>query len=81
MIPEVLGNKKSLISESFDDFLLEYPQYTRPDVWKKMVIPEILKTGNHKKISDWRLKKSIEKTKKVRPELYKLFMMKNKVRE
>ena len=78
LIPEVLGNKKSLISESFDDFLLEYPHYTRPDEWKKMVIPEILKTGNHKKISDWRLKKSIEKTKKVRPELYKLFMMKNK---
>ena len=48
LIPEVLGNKKSLISESFDDFLLEYPQYTRPDEWKKMVIPEILKTGNHK---------------------------------
>ena len=46
-----------------------------------MVIPEILKTGNHKKISDWRLKKSIEKTKKVRPELYKLFMMKKKVEE
>ena len=81
LIPEVLGNKKSLISESFDDFLLEYPQYTRPDEWKKMVIPEILKTGNHKKISDWRLKKSIEKTKKVRPELYKLFMMKKKVEE
>ena len=81
LIPEVLGNKQSLISESFDDFLLEYPQYTRPNEWKKMVVPEILKTGDHKKISDWRLKKSIEKTKKGRPDLYKLFKMNNKGEE
>ncbi len=78
LIPEVLGNSESLRSESFHDHLLEYSQYTKPSIWKKLMVPEVLLTGNHKKISDWRLKKSIEKTKKVRPELYKLFMMKNK---
>ena len=74
LIPEVLGNDKSLCSESFQNNLLEYPQYTKPLEWKKMRPPDILLSGNHKKISDWRLKKSLEKTKKIRPDLFKQYM-------
>ncbi len=73
LIPEVLGNRESLQSESFEDYLLEYPHYTRPENWNGLKVPDILKSGNHKKISDWRLKKSIEKTKKVRPDLFELY--------
>ena len=69
LIPEVLGNKNSLKSESFQNHLLEYPQYTKPYNWEGMKVPEILLNGNHREISDWRLKKSIEKTKKIRPDL------------
>ena len=78
LIPEVLGNSESLRSESFHDYLLEYSQYTKPSVWKKLKVPEVLLTGNHKNISDWRLKNSLEKTKKKRPELYNLFVKKKR---
>ncbi len=78
LIPEVLGNKKSLNSESFQDHLLEYPQYTKPRNWKGMKVPDVLLSGNHEKISDWRLKKSIDKTNKIRPDLLKKFISKNK---
>ena len=74
LIPEVLGNSNSLNSESFDNHLLEYPQYTKPYKWKTLKVPDILLSGDHKKISDWRLKKSIEKTKKERPDLFKLYL-------
>ena len=74
LIPEVLGNSKSLNSESFDNHLLEYPQYTKPYNWKTLKVPDVLLSGDHKKISDWRLKKSIEKTKKIRPDLLKLYL-------
>ena len=76
LIPEVLGNNKSLNSESFNNYLLEYPQYTKPLNWKELKVPDVLLSGNHKKIFDWRLKKSIEKTKKVRPDLLKLYFEK-----
>ena len=76
MIPEVLGNNKSLNSESFNNHLLEYPQYTKPLNWKELKVPDVLLSGDHKKIFDWRLKKSIEKTKKVRPDLLKLYFEK-----
>ena len=78
LIPEVLGNKNSLKFESFQNHLLEYPQYTKPSNWKGLNVPDVLLSGNHKKISDWRLIKSIEKTKNVRPDLYKLYCKKNK---
>jgi len=78
LIPEVLGNKNSLKFESFQNHLLEYPQYTKPSNWKGLSVPDVLLSGNHKKISDWRLIKSIEKTKNVRPDLYKLYCKKNK---
>ncbi len=78
LIPEVLGNDKSLNSESYENHLLEYPQYTKPYSWKTLKVPDVLLSGDHKKISDWRLKKSVEKTKKVRPDLFKLYLEKKK---
>ena len=78
LIPKVLGNTKSLDSESFHNNLLEYSQYTKPSEWNKMSVPEVLLSGNHKKISNWRLKNSLEKTKKVRPDLYKLYLQDKK---
>ena len=78
LIPEVLGNKNSLKSESFNDDLLEYPQYTKPLDWDGIKVPNVLLNGNHKEISEWRLKKSIEKTKKVRPDLLKKYESKKK---
>lgn len=76
LLPGVIGKKESLEIESFNNNLLEYPQYTRPDVWvdKNGVehnVPEVLLSGHHKKINDWRNKKSIENTKKYRAELLK----------
>jgi tRNA (guanine37-N1)-methyltransferase len=63
LLPHVLGNSDSKKIESFNNGLLEYPQYTKPRVWQNRAVPEILLSGNHKKISEWRVKKSIEITK------------------
>ena len=62
-------------NESFNNFLLEYPQYTRPAIWKKMKVPDVLLSGNHKEIEKWRKEKSIEITKKRRPDLYRKYLM------
>ena len=75
LIPGVLGHPESLLEESFSNNLLEYPQYTRPRVWedslgKKYDVPEVLTSGHHGSIKKWRLDKSVEKTKKIRPDLY-----------
>ncbi|MEE2695369.1 MAG: tRNA (guanosine(37)-N1)-methyltransferase TrmD [Pseudomonadota bacterium] len=78
LIPEVLGNKDSLNSESFRDHLLAHPQYTKPFEWMGVKVPNILLSGNHQKISEWRLKKSLEKTKKVRPDLFELYVSKSR---
>ena len=78
LIPEVLGNNNSLKSESFQNHLLEYPQYTKPSIWRDISVPDVLLSGNHKDISNWRLKKSIEKTKKIRPDLFKKYIKKDK---
>ena len=78
LIPEVLGNKNSLVSESFQNHLLEYPQYTKPRVWGNLEVPEILLNGNHEKVSEWKLKKSIETTKRMRPDLFKIYEKKLK---
>ena len=63
MVPGVLGNKESTKVESFQDGMLEYPQYTRPRAYKGLKVPEVLLTGNHHKIENWRYKKSLRKTK------------------
>ena len=73
LIPDVLGNCESVKYESFEQDLLEYPQYTRPFKWKHLSVPDVLLSGHHKKIAEWRKKKAIEKTKKTRPDLWKLY--------
>lgn len=70
LIPGVLGNEISASTESFDDYLLEYPQFSRPTTWMDKNVPEVLLSGDHKKIEEWRLDKSIEVTKLYRPDLY-----------
>lgn len=74
LLPGVLGNAESAVSESFESNLLEYPQYTRPTVWEGREIPEILLSGHHKKINDWRHLQSEEITKRRRPDLWKKYL-------
>ena len=74
LLPGVLGHPESLFEESFSNNLLEYPQYTRPQVWKDAQnedheVPKILLSGHHERIKQWRTNKSIEKTKLIRPDL------------
>ena len=71
LIPGVLGHKDSIRDESFSADLLEYPQYSRPADFKGMKVPEILLSGNHKKIEEWRKKQALEITKKKRPDLFR----------
>lgn len=68
-IEGVLGSSKSTLEESFSDILLEYPQYTKPYEFKGLRVPEVLLSGNHRDISDWRMEKSLEATMKRRPDL------------
>lgn len=70
-IPNVLGNIITTEVESFSNGLLEYPQYTRPQVFRGLKVPEVLTSGNHKEINNWRLEKALEITKLRRPDLYK----------
>ncbi len=71
LIPGVLGDERSKINESFENGLLDYPQYTRPAVFRGMRVPDILLSGDHKKISKWRMDQALKKTKKTRPDLLK----------
>lgn len=74
----VLGNTQTHDEESFDiagsPNLLEYPQYTRPEVWRGLSVPDVLKSGNHAKIASWRLEKAKEITEKNRPDLWERFL-------
>ncbi|MBU1871327.1 MAG: tRNA (guanosine(37)-N1)-methyltransferase TrmD [Candidatus Omnitrophica bacterium] len=71
LLPGVLGEKKSLHFESFEGNLLEYPQYTRPANYKGMQVPQVLLSGDHNKIQEWRKEESIKITKKRRPDLFR----------
>ena len=76
LIPGVLGQPQSLLEESFSNNLLEYPHYTRPQTWEdiqgnKHEVPDVLTSGHHEKIDKWRKEKSVEKTKELRPDLFK----------
>ena len=71
LLPGVLGNEASIEDESFSDDLLEYPQYTKPQEYKNIKVPDVLLSGNHEEIEKWRKKKSIEITKKNRPDMLK----------
>jgi tRNA (guanine37-N1)-methyltransferase len=69
LLPGVLGNEASISEESFEEGILEYPHYTRPDVYRGEEVPEVLKCGNHKKIAQWRRQKALERTLTRRPDL------------
>src|SRR5258707_336419 len=69
LIPGVLGDSDSVTNDSFSDGLLEYPQYTRPNEFRGWKVPEILLSGNHRAISEWRLEQAKKKTAETRPDL------------
>ncbi len=69
LVPGVLNNGDSAEFETFHDHLLEYPQYTRPEVYEGRAVPEVLLSGHHAKIEQWRRQQSIERTRALRPEL------------
>ena len=73
LIPGVLGNSNSLTDETFERHLLEYPQYTKPQIWEKKVVPGVLLSGDHAKINDWRLNQSEAITRRRRPDLWKKY--------
>lgn len=70
LIPGVLSNEESGLTESLEGNLLEYPQYSRPEVWNDKKVPEVLLSGHHKKIEEWRRCQSIERTMQKRPDLF-----------
>ncbi|MGO2752107.1 MAG: tRNA (guanosine(37)-N1)-methyltransferase TrmD [Pseudoclavibacter sp.] len=69
LVPGVVGNPESLVEESHEDGLLEYPSYTKPALWRGREVPEVLLSGHHAKIAAWRHEQQIERTRRVRPEL------------
>ena len=77
LVPGVLSNEESAQTESFDDGLLEYPQYTRPEVWMDKKVPDVLLSGHHANIEKWRHEQSLERTKQRRPDLYEKYAYKN----
>ena len=73
LVPGVLGNENSYKDESFENGLLEYPQYTKPKIWEKTPVPEVLLSGDHSKIKDWRLSQSEAITRHRRPDLWQKY--------
>jgi len=73
LVPGVLGNENSNKDESFENGLLEYPQYTKPQIWEKTTVPEVLLSGDHSKIKDWRLSQSEAITRIRRPDLWQKY--------
>ena len=76
LIPGVLGNPNSLKEETFEKNLLEYPQFTKPQKWEKKEVPDVLLSGDHAKIKDWRLKQSEDITRRRRPDLWEKYKKK-----
>ena len=73
LLPGVLGNENSRLDESFENGLLEYPQYTKPQIWEEKAVPEVLLSGDHSKIKDWRLSQSEAITRVRRPDLWEKY--------
>ena len=74
LLPGALGDAESALSDSFqNELLLEGPVYTRPAEFRGMEVPEVLRSGDHQKVKEWRFEQSLERTKKVRPDIYKKF--------
>lgn len=81
LVPGVLGNDQSALTESFHGNLLEHPQYSRPDIWHGKKVPEVLLSGNQKHIDAWKLEQSILRTKIRRPDLYAKYVRLQECRE
>ena len=73
LLPGVLGNNKSSDDETFENGLLEYPQYTKPQIWEKKIVPDVSLSGDHSKIKDWRLSQSEAITRVRRPDLWQKY--------
>ena len=73
LLPGVLGNETSAEEESFENGLLEYPQYTKPQIWEEKTVPDVLLSGDHAKIKDWRLSQSEAITRDRRPDLWQKY--------
>ena len=69
LLPGVLKKEEAVINESFSENLLEGPQYTRPDIFEGLKVPDVLTSGNHGEIDKWRKEQGLKKTKKIRPDL------------
>ena len=74
LVPGVLHNDESAVTDSFSDGLLEYPHYTRPEVFHGKRVPDVLLSGHHANVDAWRLEKSLEITKRIRPDLYEEYI-------
>ena len=81
MVPGVLKNQESGETESLEGNLLEYPQYSRPEVWQEKAVPPILLSGNHQKVDEWRREQSILRTKERRPDLFERAELSEKERK
>ena len=77
LVPGVLNNGESVQTESHANGLLEYPQYSRPEIWHERKVPEVLLSGHHANIEKWRLEQSLERTRERRPELYAMYLEAN----
>ena len=73
LLPGVLGNENSTVNESFENGLLEYPQFTKPQIWEEKAVPEVLLSGDHSKIKHWRLSQSEAITRDRRPDLWEKY--------
>ena len=73
LIPGVIGNENSIAEESFENGLLEYPQFTKPQIWEEKAVPDVLLSGDHSKIKDWRLSQSEAITRDRRPDLWEKY--------
>ena len=73
LLPGVLGNDKSSVDETFENGLLEYPQYTKPQIWEEKSVPDVLLSGDHSKIKDWRLSQSEAITRDRRRDLWEKY--------
>lgn len=70
LVPGVVGNPESLVEESHEQGLLEYPSYTKPAVWRDLEVPEVLLSGHHGNVARWRHEQQVDRTRRVRPDLY-----------
>ncbi|MBQ8527011.1 MAG: tRNA (guanosine(37)-N1)-methyltransferase TrmD [Lachnospiraceae bacterium] len=77
LVPGVLNNDESAVTDSFGNGLLEHPQYSRPQVWHDKEVPPVLLSGNHKLIEKWQLEESVKRTKERRPDLYEKWRAEN----